>query len=231
MVIIMNYYFVVYGLTFISLIITLLAQFFVSSSYSKYKKVKNERNLTGREAARYLLDKHDLNDIKVVETSGYLTDHYDPSKRVIRLSSDVYRGTSIASVSVACHECGHAIQDKENYLFLRIRSKLVPLVNFSSYAGYVAIALGCLFGSLNLIWVGIIAELVILLFQLITLPVEIDASKRAMKELDYSHFFNSKELKQGKTMLIAAALTYVASVVTALIQILRLILMFGRRED
>lgn len=227
----MNYYFVVYGLTFISLIITLLAQFFVSSSYSKYKKVKNERNLTGREAARYLLDKHDLNDIKVVETSGYLTDHYDPSKRVIRLSSDVYRGTSIASVSVACHECGHAIQDKENYLFLRIRSKLVPLVNFSSYAGYVAIALGCLFGSLNLIWVGIIAELVILLFQLITLPVEIDASKRAMKELDYSHFFNSKELKQGKTMLIAAALTYVASVVTALIQILRLILMFGRREN
>lgn len=227
----MNYYFVVYGLTFISLIITLLAQFFVSSSYSKYKKVKNERNLTGREAARYLLDKHDLNDIKVVETSGYLTDHYDPSKRVIRLSSDVYRGTSIASVSVACHECGHAIQDKENYLFLRIRSKLVPLVNFSSYAGYVAIALGCLFGSLNLIWVGIIAELVILLFQLITLPVEIDASKRAMKELDYSHFFNSKELKQGKTMLIAAALTYVASVVTTLIQILRLILMFGRRED
>ena len=227
----MDYYFVVYGLTFISLIITLLAQFFVSSSYSKYKKVKNERNLTGREAARYLLDKHDLNDIKVVETSGYLTDHYDPSKRVIRLSSDVYRGTSIASVSVACHECGHAIQDKENYLFLRIRSKLVPLVNFSSYAGYVAIALGCLFGSLNLIWVGIIAELVILLFQLIALPVEIDASKRAMKELDYSHFFNSKELKQGKTMLIAAALTYVASVVTTLIQILRLILMFGRRED
>lgn len=221
----------VYGLTFISLIITLLAQFFVSSSYSKYKKVKNERNLTGKEAARYLLDKHNLNDIKVVETSGYLTDHYDPSKRVIRLSSDVYRGTSITSVSVACHECGHAIQDKENYLFLRIRSKLVPLVNFSSYAGYVAIALGCLFGFLNLIWVGIIAELVILLFQLITLPVEIDASKRAMKELDYSHFFNSEELKQGKTMLIAAALTYVASVVTTLIQILRLILMFGRRED
>ena len=227
----MDYYFVVYGLTFISLIITLLAQFFVSSSYSKYKKVKNERNLTGKEAARYLLDKHNLNDIKVVEPSGYLTDHYDPSKRVIRLSSDVYRGTSITSVSVACHECGHAIQDKENYLFLRIRSKLVPLVNFSSYAGYVAIALGCLFGFLNLIWVGIIAELVILLFQLITLPVEIDASKRAMKELDYSHFFNSEELKQGKTMLIAAALTYVASVVTTLIQILRLILMFGRRED
>ncbi len=227
----MDYYFVVYGLTIISLLITLLAQFFVSSSYSKYKKVKNERNLTGKEAARYLLDKHNLNDIKVVETSGYLTDHYDPAKRVIRLSSDVYHGISIASVSVACHECGHAIQDKENYLFLRIRSKLVPLVNFSSYAGYVAIALGCLFGSLNLIWIGIIAEFVILLFQLITLPVEIDASKRAMKELDYSHFFNSDELKQGKIMLMAAALTYVASVVTTLIQILRLILMFERRED
>lgn len=227
----MNDYFIIYGLTIISLIITSLAQLFLSSSYSKYKKVKNERNITGYEAARYLLDKHDLQDIKVVETSGYLTDHYDPTKRVIKLSRDVYRGSSIASVSVACHECGHAIQDKENYSFLKIRSSLVPLVNFSSYAGYFAIVLGCLFGSLNLIWIGIFAEMVILLFQLITLPVEVNASKRALKELDYSHFFNSKELKQGRTMLIAAALTYVASIATALIQILRLILMYGRRED
>lgn len=227
----MNDYFIIYGLTIISLIITSLAQLFVSSSYSKYKKVKNERNITGYEAARYLLDKHDLQDIKVVETSGYLTDHYDPTKRVIKLSRDVYRGSSIASVSVACHECGHAIQDKENYSFLKIRSRLIPLVNFSSYAGYFAIVLGCLFGSLNLIWIGIFAEMVILLFQLITLPVEVNASKRALKELDYSHFFNSKELKQGRTMLIAAALTYVASIATALIQILRLILMYGRRED
>lgn len=227
----MNDYFIIYGLTIISLIITSIAQLFISSSYSKYQKVKNERNITGYEAARNLLDKHDLQDIKVVETSGYLTDHYDPTKRVIKLSREVYHGSSIASVSVACHECGHAIQDKENYSFLKIRSSLVPLVNFSSYAGYFAIVLGCLFGSINLIWLGIFAEMVILLFQLITLPVEVNASKRALKELDYSHFFNSKELKQGRTMLIAAALTYVASIATTLIQILRLILMYGRRDD
>ena len=227
----MKDYFIVYGLTIISIIITSLAQFFISNSYSKYKKIKNERNITGAYAARYILDKHNLNDIKVVETRGYLTDHYDPVNKVIRLSSDIYHGASIASISVACHECGHAIQDKEKYLFLRIRSKLVPVVNFSSYAGYFAIVLGCIFGSLNLIWLGIIAEMVILLFQLITLPVEINASKKALKELDYSHFLNSNELKQGKIMLTAAALTYIASIATALIQILRLILMYGGRED
>ena len=227
----MKDYFIVYGLTIISIIITSLAQFFISNSYSKYKKIKNERNITGAYAARYILDKHNLNDIKVVETRGYLTDHYDPVNKVIRLSSDIYHGASIASISVACHECGHAIQDKEKYLFLRIRSKLIPVVNFSSYAGYFAVVLGCIFGSLNLIWLGIIAEMVILLFQLITLPIEINASKKALKELDYSHFLNSNELKQGKIMLTAAALTYIASIATALIQILRLILMYGRRED
>ena len=227
----MDYNFITYGLTFISLIITLIAQSFVSSSYSKYSKIKNKRGITGSEAARYILEKNGLSDINVVETKGYLSDHYDPTRKVIRLSSDNYHNASIGAVSVACHECGHAIQDKENYTFMRIRAKLVPLVNFSSYAGYFAIVLGVLFSSMNLIWAGIIAEIVILLFQLITLPVEINASKRALKEMDYSHFLNSNELKQGRTMLIAAALTYVASVATTLIQILRLILMFGRRDD
>lgn len=227
----MNYYFIVYGLTYIAIFITLIAQIFVSSSYNKYSKVRNERGMSGKDAARYLLDKNGLNDIDIIETKGVLTDHYDPKNKVIRLSSNVYKGNSVASVAVACHECGHAIQDKENYTFLRIRSSLVPFVNFSSYAGYFAIVLGCLFGSLNLIWIGILAEVVILLFQLITLPVEINASKRALKELDYSHFLNSNELKQGKTMLTAAALTYVASVASTLIEILRLVLMFGRRED
>ena len=203
----------------------------VSIAFGNHFETNIKNKLSGFEVARKILDNNDLKNMYIVEIKGNLNDHYDYNQKVIRLSSDVYHGISIASVSVACHECGHAIQDKENYLFLRIRSKLVPLVNFSSYAGYVAIALGCLFGSLNLIWIGIIAEFVILLFQLITLPVEIDASKRAMKELDYSHFFNSDELKQGKIMLMSAALTYVASVVTTLIQILRLILMFERRED
>jgi len=222
---------VVYGLTFISLIITMIAQAFVSSSYNKYSKVKNDRNITGAEAARYILDKNGLDNISVVETRGYLTDHYDPTKKVIKLSSNVYRDASIGAVAVACHECGHAIQDKENYKFMKIRSSLVPIVNFSSYAGYFAIMFGLLFSSQNLIWLGIITEIIILLFQLVTLPVEINASKRALKELDYSHIFNSKELKHGKTMLTAAALTYVASIATTIIQILRLILMFGRRDD
>ena len=178
-----------------------------------------------------MLDKHGLSNIQVVETNGYLTDHYDPTNKVIKLSKNVYRDSTIASVSVAAHECGHAIQDKENYMFLRIRSALVPIVNFSSNAGYFAILLGCIFGSLNLIWIGIIAEIVILLFQIITLPVEINASKRALKELDHIHFFNSNELAESKTMLTAAALTYVASIVTTLIQVLRLIFMFGNRRD
>lgn len=223
-------FFIVYGLAIVSLVITLAAQAFVSSSYSKYTKIKNQKDITGAEAARYILDKNGLSDIYVVETGGYLTDHYDPTRKVIKLSQKVYRESSIGSVAVAAHECGHAIQDKEKYLFMRIRSAIVPVVNFSSYAGYIAIVLGCLFGSMDLIWLGILAEVVILVFQLITLPVEIDASKRALKELDYAHLFNSKELTQGKTMLIAAALTYVASVATTAIQILRLILMFGRND-
>ena len=227
----MDYYFIAYGLTIIALIITVLAQLFVDSTYRKYLKVDNKRNLSGRDAARYVLDKNGLEDVDVVEVDGYLTDHYDPRSKVIRLSRNNYNGTSIASVSVACHECGHALQDKDGYVFMKIRSSLVPVVNFSSYAGYFAILLGVIFGAFNLIWIGILLEIVILLLQLVTLPVEINASSRALKELDYSHFLTSKELKNGKTVLIAAALTYVASVATTLIQILRLILLFGRRDD
>lgn len=224
-------FFIVYGLTFIALIITLLAQAFVSSSYSTYSKVPNMRRLTGKEAARFLLDKNGLGNIQIEEVGGYLTDHYDPTRKVVRLSKNIYRGTSIASVAVACHECGHAIQDKEGYVFMRIRASLVPLVNFSSYAGYFAILFGVLLGALDLIWLGIIAEIVILLFQVVTLPVEFDASKRALQELKGTSFLTDEELGQGRKMLTAAALTYVASVATTLIQIVRLILLFGRRED
>lgn len=227
----MDYLFIIYGLPIIALVITLIAQGFVSSSYSKYSKVKNERGITGKEAARFLLDKNGLSEVDVVETTGYLTDHYDPRSKIIKLSRSVYNDASIAAVSVACHECGHAIQDKVGYIFLKIRSALVPVVNFSSYAGYFAILFGCLFGTLNLIWVGIFAEVIILLFQIITLPVEVNASKRALQELESANFFNSNELKHGKTMLTAAALTYVASIATTIIQILRLFLMFGRNND
>lgn len=227
----MDYYLVSYGLTFIALIIALIAQSFVSSTYNRYSKIRNKRGITGKEAARYVLDRNGLNDIKIYETRGNLTDHYDPTKKIIKLSSRIYNNSSIASVAIACHECGHAIQDKEGYTFMKIRASLFPFVNFSSYAGYIAILLGCIFGSINLIWIGILCEVIILLFQLVTLPVEIDASKRALKELDYSHMFSSEELKSGKIMLIAAASTYVASVVSSVLEILRLILLFGRRDD
>lgn len=222
---------IVYLLLIISLLITLSSQFYVSSTYSKYSKVKSSTNLTGAEAARKILDSNGLNNIQVVETTGYLSDHYNPSKKVVTLSSSNFHNTSIGAVSVACHECGHAIQDKNNYKFMRIRASLVPLVNFSSYAGYIAMLLGIIFGSLNLIWLGIFAEVAILVFQLITLPVEFDASKRALKEIDKHNLLNTRELKQSQKVLTSAALTYVASVATTLIEIARLILIYGRKDD
>ena len=227
----MDNYFISYAITFIAIIITSLAQIFVTSTYKKNLNNKTEKNMTGSSAARKLLDKNDLHDVKVVEINGYLTDHYNPSKKEVCLSSNNYNGTSISSVAVACHECGHAIQDKVGYVFMRIRASLIPIVNFSSYAGYIAIVLGSLFGLVNLIWVGIILEIAILVFQLITLPVEIDASKRALKELNNTNILNKNELKKGKNVLAAAAMTYVASVASTLLEILRLILIFGKRKD
>lgn len=218
-------------LMIISLVITLSAQLFVSGAYSKYSKVKNKKRMSGSEAARYILDKNGLKDVKVRQVGGYLSDYYDPRNKTVNLSSANYENASVGALSVACHECGHAIQDKVGYTFMRIRAALVPFVNFSSYAGYFAILFGCLFDSMNLIWFGIFAEMVILLFQIVTLPVEIDASKRAIKELDKYELLDKEELSGGKTMLIAAALTYVASVATTVIQILRLILTFGGRDD
>lgn len=218
-------------LMIISLVITLSAQLFVSGAYSKYSKVKNKKRMSGSEAARYILDKNGLKDVKVRRVGGYLSDYYDPRNKTVNLSSANYENASVGALSVACHECGHAIQDKVGYTFMRIRAALVPFVNFSSYAGYFAILFGCLFDSMNLIWFGIFAEMVILLFQIVTLPVEIDASKRAIKELDKYELLDKDELSGGKTMLIAAALTYVASVATTVIQILRLILTFGGRDD
>ena len=218
-------------LMIISLVITLGAQLFVSGAYSKYSKVKNKKRMSGSEATRYILDKNGLEDVKVRRVGGYLSDYYDPRNKTVNLSSANYENASVGALSVACHECGHAIQDKVGYTFMRIRAALVPFVNFSSYAGYFAILFGCLFDSMNLIWFGIFAEMVILLFQIVTLPVEIDASKRAIKELDKYELLDKEELSGGKTMLIAAALTYVASVATTVIQILRLILTFGGRDD
>lgn len=227
----MNDFFIYYGITILAMIITAGAQIFVSSAYGKYRKVRNDKNLSGAEAARIILDNNNLQNIKVEMTSGYLSDHYDPQTKVIRLSTENYKNNSIGAVAVAAHECGHAIQDKDNYSFMRIRSSLVPVVNFSSYAGYFAILLGCLFGSLNIIWLGILFEIIILLFQIITLPVEIDASKRALKKIEEYELLSQKEQQHGKTVLTAAALTYIASVATAILQIIRLILIYENREE
>lgn len=220
-----------YLLTILAFIITITAQIFVNGSYSKTRKIKNKHNLTGEEVARTILDKNGLRNVQIEEVHSTLGDHYDPTTKTVRLSSDIYRNTSIASASVAAHECGHAIQDKDDYTFLRIRHALIPVVNFSSYAGYIAIVIGCIFSSINLIWVGILMEIIILLFQLITLPVEFNASSRALKQLEELNLLEKSEIKYSRKMLKAAAMTYVASVAAAVLEILRLLLIFGRRDD
>lgn len=217
-------------LLFLSIAIVLIAQAGISISYGIYKKKKNSRKITGAEVAREILEKNGLKDIYVTATHGNLTDHYDPKRRVVKLSKDIYEGTSIASLSVAAHEVGHALQDKDGYLFMRIRSALVPIVNFSSTAGYFAILIGLLFNAIDLVRVGIFLEVVILFFQLITLPVEFNASRRAKKELASGNYLEDYELKGSSIMLGAAAFTYVAGVLSTLLEILRLVLAANDRR-
>lgn len=220
-----------YGLPMIGLAITSLAQILITSNYSKYKQVASRSRKTGKEVAREILDKHGLKNVPVQEVQGNLTDHYDPTKKVVRLSSDIYSGTSIASVSVAAHECGHAIQDKIGYTPMRIRSKIVPLVNFSTKIGYIVIMIGLIMGALKIALIGLILLLSMLLFQLITLPVEFDASRRGKIELDELHILDTDEQRGAAKMLRAAAFTYVAGVLSTLLQILRLALMVLSRRD
>ncbi len=227
----MNHYYINYDLLiWIGLIISLLSQILVSSSYSKYKKVLNNKDKTGYEVARKILDENNLNDIMILETKGTLNDHYDPSRKVIKLSTDIYHGSSIASAAVAAHECGHAIQDKDGYKPMRIRSKIIPTVNICTKLGYVAIAIGCIF-SYQLIEIGIILLATILAFELVTLPVEFNASKRALRQLETLSLIDKEEKSKARNMLTAAAFTYVASLLTSLLEILRLVLIFGNRKD
>lgn len=219
-----------YGIFLIALAITIVAQIFVTSTYNKFLKKNNSSGITGLEAARRILDKNGLNDVKVVMTAGAMGDHYNPQTKTVNLSQPVYQGASITSLAVAAHECGHAIQDKDGYTFLKIRSSLVPLVNFSSYAGYFAIMIGIFASWFELIFIGILLECVILLFELVTLPVEFNASKRALNELEQGLLLE-KENNNARKVLRAAAFTYVASAANSALQILRLILMFGGRRD
>lgn len=210
--------------------IPLIAQLKITSSFNKYKKIKNSKNLTGYDVARKILDNNDLEDIYIVETRGNLTDHYDPTQKVVRLSSDIYHGSSIASLAVAAHECGHAIQDKEAYSFMRLRSAIFPVVNIATSISYYIILLGFLFELMDMIYLGISLTCIGLLFQIITLPVEFDASKRANIKLEEYGLCSSSELDGTKTMLNAAAMTYVAGVLASALQVLRLILAANRRD-
>lgn len=231
----MNYndYMVInYAIPFLGFIITLLAQIYVNNSYNKYKYQSLKKRNTGADIAREILDKNGLRNIKVVEIQGNLTDHYDPKKKVVSLSSDIYKGDTIAAASVAAHECGHAIQHKEGYFFLKVRSAIVPFVNFSTKIGYLVVIIGIIFGFPKIAVIGLILLLAMLLFQLITLPVEFNASSRAKKQLESLNIVTDYELDDSNTMLRAAALTYVASLVSTLLQILRLaLIVLGRRDD
>ena len=220
-----------YGLVLIGVVITLVAQSFVTSRYRRYRTKDTKKGLSGQEVARMILDKHGLSHIYVTEVKEILTDHYDPNRKVVRLSSEVFHGTSVASCSVAAHEVGHAIQDKEGYFFIRLRGAIFPLVSFASKFGYLAILIGFLFNFMDLAWGGVGLLLIILFFQLITLPVELDASKRALVELQKLEILEKKELSNGKDMLQAAAMTYVASLATTLLEILRFVLIIAGRDD
>ncbi len=222
--------FIDYGLIIIAMIISMSAQSYISRWYRKTSKLNNSKGLTGKEVARQILDKNDLHNVKIEPISGELSDHYDPSSKTVRLSEGIYNEATIAAISVASHECGHAIQDKDGYLFLKIRRKLVPVVNLASKLGYLAIIIGLMASLVGLIKIGIFAELIILLFQIITLPVEFNASHRALIKIEEYNLVTSGEKNYVKKMLTSAALTYVASVTASLLQILRLVLLFTRRD-
>ena len=206
------------------------ASLFIRHNYKKYKQITLKKKMTGYDVAREILDKHNLSNVLIFETDGELSDHYDPSNKTIKLSHDIYHGNTIAAASVAAHECGHAIQDKNGYTFLRFRNKIIPIVNLSSKMGYIAIMLGVILSMVNLIWIGIAFEIIILLFQLVTLPVEFNASSRALKIIKKLNIVNKDEHNGAKKMLTSAALTYVAGVLSTILEILRLVFMFTRND-
>lgn len=213
----------------LALIIPLIAQIYVSSRYKKYSNLENGKGLSGFEVARKILDKNGLNDLYIVETKGTMTDHYDPKRKTVRLSSEVYHGTTVASIAIAAHECGHAIQDKEGYLFMKIRSFIFPIVSLGTRFAYIVLFIGLLANMMDLIWLGIMLVGLGLLFQLVTLPVEFNASKTALGEIE--NIIDKEEYNGTKNMLNAAAMTYVAGVLSSALEILRLILIFNNRRD
>nr|WP_026022482.1 zinc metallopeptidase [Kurthia senegalensis] len=208
------------------LLLPIYAQRKVMSTYKKYSEVASTSNMSGAQVARRILDMNGLEDVRVERVEGVLSDHYDPSDRVVRLSASNYDYASVAGTAVAAHECGHAIQHKEAYTFLTLRSKLVPAANISSNASWIFIMIGMIATIKPLMLVGIVLLAIGVLFQVVTLPVEFDASKRAMNQVVTLGIIRNEEEPAAKKVLTAAALTYVAAAATAVMELLRLILMY-----
>ena len=225
-----------YFLVLIGVVLSLLASGRVKSTFAKYSQVRNSRGLTGAQAAEQVLHTAGIYDVRIEHVGGNLTDHYDPRTKVLRLSDSVYGQTSVAAVGVAAHECGHAIQHAKGYTPLKLRSTLVPVANFGSKLAWPLIIFGLVIrgeSSTLLINAGIIAFLGAVVFQLVTLPVEFNASNRAIRMIADSGMMYGEEIKGAKKVLSAAALTYVASAATAILQLLRILILTGgrRRND
>lgn len=220
-----------YILVLIGIILSLAASARVRSTFAKYSRVRGISGMTGAEAAERILHSSGIYDVRIERVSGQLSDHYDPRTKVLRLSDSVYGQSSISAIGVAAHECGHAIQHDKAYVPLKIRGALVPVVNFGSMISWPLILIGLLVtGSQTLIDIGIILFATAVIFQLITLPVEFNASKRAVQRLGETGILYGEELNQSRKVLNAAALTYVAAAAATILQLLRLILLFGGRN-
>ena len=228
------YYDPTYILVLIGAVLSLWASATVKSTYNKYSRVYSYSGLTGAQAAAQILRQAGIYDVRIEHVSGNLTDHYDPKARVLRLSDSVYGSNSVAAIGVAAHECGHAIQDQEDYVPLRFRSAFVPVANLGTQVAFPILLLGVFLGSSHfLIQVGLLCFFFGVLFQLITLPVEFNASGRAVRILRETGMMSDDELSKTKKVLSAAAMTYVAEAAASILSMLRLIILFGgnRRRD
>lgn len=212
------------------IIFAFICQIKVNSSYKKYSRIRNSRNLTGAQAAYELLQMNGISDVRIKRIAGNLTDHYNPKTKEICLSEGVFNSNSVAAVGIACHEAGHACQHAHGYFPLKIRNAIIPVTRFGSYLGIPLAIIGLIFNWGPLVYVGIILYAAVALFQLITLPVEFNASKRALQTIRANGFLVGTEYNGAKKVLTAAALTYVAALASALATLLRLLLVAGRRR-
>lgn len=223
-----------YVLIMLAFLISALVSAKMNATFSKYSKVRSCCGMTGAQAAQRILSSAGIYDVRVEHVSGKLTDHYDPSNKVLRLSDAVYGNTSIAAIGVAAHECGHAVQHARNYVPLSVRSAIVPVANFGSQLSWPLFLAGLIFSFRPLLTIGIVLFCMALLFQIVTLPVEFNASARALRMLDETGIMGRQEIRGTKKVLKAAAMTYVAAVIGSLLQLLRLLILSGafrKRDD